>query len=123
MSKFYKTKEFKSLEKEWYRKLAKEGFDDAEDTSKDYRPLVAWHSFRFSKTTVTQRDALDLYYHRAKELLSTYEFKCNIHRLIWELHSEGYSKRKIEKAISGHKDSLKREWIGHIIRLIAKEIK
>lgn len=123
MAKFYKKNEFKELEREWYQKLAKEGFEDAEDASVEWRPMRAWHSFRFKNITPIEIDALDAYYHKAKELLHSYEFESNMHRLIWELHTEGYSKRRIEKAISGHKDNYKREWIAVIIAKIAKEIK
>lgn len=123
MSKFYRTKEFKSLERDWYQKLKKEGFQDAEDATKDYRPLHEWHSFRFAAKDPLRLESAKDYYDKAKDLLESYPFKTPMHKWIWELHTSGLSKRKIEKITGGQRDSLKREWIGHIIRLIAKEIK
>lgn len=38
---------FKDLEAHWYRKLAKDGFRDAENTNLSDRPLKEWHSFKF----------------------------------------------------------------------------
>lgn len=131
MTKFYKTSEFKNLEKEWYQKLAKDGFEDAENAAVNWngdRPLKAWHSFRSVEPLHTQKQALYDYYDRAKEILDTYEFKSNMHRWIWELHCKGYSKRRIEKVINGptsrqsHHLSIKREQIGKIIAEIAKEV-
>lgn len=123
MSKFYKTNEFKNLEREWYLRLQKEGFKDAEDTTKDHRPLNEWHSFRFAAKSQLRLESAKDYYARAKDLLELYPFKSEMHRWIWELHSKGLSKRKIEVLTRGHKDSIKREWIGHLIKIIAKEIK
>lgn len=120
----YKTPEFKRLEREWYETLRQEGFDDAEDSERNWggdRPLKSWHSFRFN-APLKERDA-SAYYDQAKELLNTFEFKSELHRQIWELHCRGFSKRKIEVAIGNHENGVKREMIGIIIQRIRKEIR
>lgn len=109
------------LKKIWYRKLEDSGFDDAENTSHPDQPLKTWHSFKF-------KDALKLtetstYYLKAIQLVDTYDFDNSTHRKIWELHCEGYSKRKIEKEITECDPTYKRSQIETIINFIASSIK
>lgn len=115
--------QFNRLEKHWYGKLQASGFNDIEDHSRRDRPLKAWHTFRFKYANITVRANCEEYFNDAKELLHTYKFKNDTHKRIWELHAQGFSKRKIEQAIKHLKKRYRREQIGNIIRIIAKEIK
>jgi len=117
------SQEFKALQKEWDAKLKASGFDDIEDTTREDRPLKAWHNFRFKRTPIVQREATETYIDSAKALLLTYPFKNPTHRRIWELHCEGKSRREIEEAISGFKKTYKHANIQFIINKIAREIK
>lgn len=122
------SKDFKKLQKEWYEKIKKEGFVDAEDTENPHRPLKSWHSFKFYAPDKNQKlyfismDSAEEYYKRARHLLVDYKFDKEIHKRIWTLHSEGWSTRQIEKKISRFDKSYKRSQISNIINKIAKEI-
>lgn len=120
------------MEKVWYDKLKEEGFEDIEDTNNEFRPLKSWHSFRFmlndssyfkNTNLRTNRESAISYYRLACQLLNTHHFKNETHRRIWELHSEGWSKRQIEAEIKDLRPTYKRERIGIIINMIAEEIK
>lgn len=115
--------DLKALQKLWYSKLADDGFDDIENVNHAEMPLKTWHSQKWQNRCKTRIELTQEYYRRARDLLNTYSFNEPIHRTIWELHSEGLSKRKIEKAISSSPTPYKREAIGVIINIIAVTIK
>lgn len=122
MSNPFNTPRVKKLTTLWYEKLKEEGFSDIENTTHDLTPLRVWHSLKWANTSDDKREATLLYYTKAKELLETHPFENEIHRRIWELHCDGFSKRKIEKLIATLPKACKREQIGKIINLIASEI-
>jgi hypothetical protein len=113
---------FKKLEARWYKKLKDAGFDDIEDSTRPGRPLHAWHSFRFYSQNTRSENA-ELYYQMAAHLLLEFKFENTTHQRIWELHADGWSKRQIEKEISGLVPTYRREQIGNIIAKIAKNIR
>jgi hypothetical protein len=113
----------KKLEREWYEKLRESGFVDIEDTTTEERPLISWHNMRFKNKAIVQREALQDYYARAKEVLATYKFDTLKEHKIWELHSEGVSINRIEKALTRFKAPNKREYIRNVINKVAKGIK
>ncbi len=118
-----KHQDLKALQKIWYEKLKSDGFEDIEDTDNVYKPLKAWHSFRFHRLgSLLKIETSEIYYEKAASLLHRFNFKNVTQRKIWELHSQGWSKRQIEKEIKDHKPSYKREWIAVIIKRISKEI-
>jgi hypothetical protein len=119
----------------WNQRLEDSGFEDIEDQDCQTQfyigtelasdpvpapPLKVWHARRPDIFTVDPET--ESYYRMAERLLQVYEFKNPTHRRIWELHTKGLSKRKIEKAIARMKKSYKREQIGNIIAEIEKEI-
>lgn len=115
--------EQKKLERQWYDKLQASGFNDIEDTQRSDRPLKSWHNFKFQYVNLIQRGAREEYFYLAKELLRTYAFKNETHRIIWDLHCKGLSKRNIEASIKHLEKPYKREQIGNILCIIAREIK
>lgn len=117
--------DLKELTQIWYKKLKEHGFEDIEDTSHPESPIKDWHKFKALRRFKNDPNKLHFttqYYTQAQNLLHTYNFDSPLHKKIWELHCEGFSKRKIEKAIAHFKPTYKREHIGNIIKLIAAEI-
>lgn len=116
------SKSLEELKREWYQKLSDTGFIDAEDTTHPDQPLKTWHSFKWRKSETHKNNSARDYYLKAMELIETYRFDNNTHKVIWELHCEGLSKRKIEVVIVDYTPTYKREQIGNIIKLIASSI-
>ncbi len=117
-------KSFEDLKQHWYAQLKDNGFQDAEDTSHPDYPLKTWHSFKWRNTPDQKTIATREYYSKAIQVLETYSFDNPTHKIIWELHCEGLSKRKIETFIvkNNCNPSYKREQIGNIINIIAGSI-
>lgn len=116
-----KCKHCLALQETYYAKLREidPSWIDIEDTKHPERPLISWHNFRFSQNTPDKMSDVGDYYQSARSLLHTHKFKNDAHKLIWELHAQGLSKRKIEKAIAGSPKPYKRESISTIIKVIA----
>lgn len=92
------TDAFKKLQKEWYIKLKKSGFEEIEDLKTG--GLQKWHASYYMNTYPTfvfqaQRE----YYYLATHFLTSHSFSHEIERLIWSLHSEGMPMRKIAKEV------------------------
>ena len=85
------SKEYKKLQATWYKKLAKSGFEDAEQLDGN---LKEWHSYRYVLDVhpgVASQDSRAEYYRLAGHFLHSHAFE-NLHeRQIWELHCEGKS--------------------------------
>lgn len=77
---------------EWYQRLKNEGFLDIEKPSVDYASELK----RFNSTNNFKEAQIE-YYEKAKEFLNNYNFPEESHRLLWELHSQGMTERKILK--------------------------
>lgn len=91
-----KPEDLKALQKLWYEKLKSEGFDDIEDGPY----LKEWDSFYFQTRHEPQSFSLKHeYYYLAEHFLTSFEFKSEIEKEIWRLHSEGLGFRDISKAI------------------------
>lgn len=92
----FNSKKFQQAKSEWYEKLRKDGFNDLEATenSSFVRPVVV--------TSQTQKrkyhGGFD-YYRWCNEVLERYQFKKDIHKKIFWLHTEGKSDRLIAKWI------------------------
>lgn len=114
----FDTPEMRKLNKEWSQKLKESGFEDAEDRNHPESPLKTWHSFKWKGSPPAQIEATQAYFAKALEILSIYTFENETHRRIWELHCQGFSKRKIETQISKLIPNYKREQIGNIINFI-----
>lgn len=97
----FKTKEFKTLQKEFYDKLADSGFEDIEETDSPKELLTAWHGSYFT----ARHDPEDFkeiaqYYNSADSILNNYEFSNEVDKQIWERHSKGLSIRRIALELS-----------------------
>lgn len=93
-----KSKEFLTLQAEWYAKLQGTGFKDAEQLDGN---LKEWHSFAFPR--ITGRDTIKAraeYYVLAGNFLYDYKFETPRDRLVWAMHAEGMSEREIASKIT-----------------------
>ncbi len=117
-------KPFEQLKNLWYKKLEESGFKEIEDTSHPDQPLKEWHAhaFKLRKIDGLKAELSYDYYLKARELIDTYAFDNPTHKVIWRLHAEGLSKRKIEKEIEAMTPSYKRSQIESIIKFIATSI-
>lgn len=111
-------KEFKTLEKYWYKLLEYSGWQDCEDTNNDSRPLKSWHSLKYQAQDPVRVEALKIYYEKAQDLLNTYPFHNLTHRKIWELHCEGIDEREIAYRIKVLKKSMVHLIIANLARRI-----
>ena len=91
-----RTKEFKTLQREWYKKLKDSGFKEIEDTSSPLEMLKTWHSSYFiNRNTPDTFLAKQSYFQSASRFLHSNKFKSEKDRLIWEMHCDGATLRGI----------------------------
>lgn len=110
------TKSFKELKDHWYKKIKKSGFKDLEDTSNPYQPLKSWHNLKFKKQSPF--NSSEKYYKLASEFQHNPSFNdackfiikhgnCKFTKnqiiLIWQLHVDGSTRRKIAKELNRSK--------------------
>lgn len=127
MSSLFKTKEFKDLEKEWYDKLAKDGFKDLERQDrvgkKEERLKNGSVEIIQDRYTLEQFKIKEEYYRVAGQFLHNNKFKCSLDRLVWSLHSEGMSIRNIIKKLKKKGRTAYKDLIHGIIKRLADEMK
>lgn len=113
---------FQQLRAIWDEKLKDSGFEDIEEKNTPNSRLIRWHSHHYARINEDKINATIAYYNKAVDLLHTYKFENPTHKRIWELHSEGFPKRKIAKLIENLTPAYKRETIGNIIKLIESSL-
>lgn len=101
MSNPFKSKEFKSLQREWYKKLKDDNFKDIEDQEVDR--LKVWHSYDFTRKNKQEFEAREEYFSLCLEFSREYKFESESDRKVWEYHSEGYSIREISTLMRSDK--------------------
>lgn len=84
------------LQKIWYKKLEKSGFEDIEQ---DDDNLKVWSSVFFLRNSPEQIQAKQAYYQMATNFLEEHKFKTRREEIIWTYHSEGISYRDISKLL------------------------
>jgi hypothetical protein len=95
-----KSKELSKLQKIWYSKLKKEGFEDIESFDKTMEPRdMLKGNQSISKWMKQQESGNEDYYTAARAYIHTYKFSCAKHKKMWALHSEGKSFRVISESI------------------------
>jgi hypothetical protein len=96
-----KDKGFRELQKKWYDRLKKEGFDDIEWT--DHKTGYGQDSPHLKRSTyyISSKYSLgtENYYRLFRNFVSHATFTSKIDKTIAELHSEGFSYRQIIKQI------------------------
>lgn len=112
------------LRNEWYLKLKEDGFIDIEKAqSEEYGSDLKRYN-----STQNFKEAQVEYYEKAKEFLLNYEFPNDGEKLVWELHSQGMTERKIIawlqihgiKLEIHHKTEQSGVSKGHIYRILRK---
>lgn len=127
------SKEFRCLQNEWYQKIETHGFTEIENTNHRDIPLKEWHSFKITshkfqimkKNRAEYQRLIDDFINHAcfSEACTSMvkhgncKFKPEDIALIWELHTQGHTTRKIANHMNRVKsridDVLKglREWM------------
>lgn len=104
MSNPYKTKQFRKLQNTWYKKLAKSGFKDIEETGHDDPFLKRWHKHDIATAYESGRaQETEKYFRVCRQFLNQHNFDTGTEKLIWALHSEGKSVREIAKEVEYEK--------------------
>lgn len=92
--------ELKKLQKQWYCKLAKAGFEDIEDTDSKNEMLKRWDSLYFlSRYDAKSFEEHQRYYQRASQFLESNYFDTSFEKAIWALWTEGKTIKEIEKRL------------------------
>lgn len=88
----YSSPKFKKLQKKWYDKLAKSGFQEIEDTNSPREMLKQWHNnyFRNKNRQLTFKEK-ETYFKNATWFLHSHVFETSLEKRIWEAHSDGLS--------------------------------
>lgn len=88
----------KQLTALWYKKLAKSGFEDIEDTNSQNEMLKDWHSLKFLGPHKKGRfEAQKRYYELACQFLHDHYFETSREKAIWAKHTDGQTIREIAK--------------------------
>lgn len=96
----FRTKKFKALQRQWYQKLEKEGFEEIEDVESGRELMKVWHAHYFQTKYEPQTFlAKQEYYSLAFSFLERHSFGHKKEQAIWELHANGQSLRKIAESL------------------------
>lgn len=114
------SKEFKDLQKTWYSKLEKKGFQDIEQ---DETKLKSWSKALYDSRHESYRFSNEEYYRLAGHFLHDYKFETKLDKFVWEQHSLGLTSRDIAKLT---KAKLAKEYrkshVHNIIKKLEKEM-
>lgn len=103
--KFYQSARFREINREWQKKLKESGFSDIEytfpngDTSGLTKPAIGVCG---PQPSLQKYNARIEYYTMASKFLHDFKFSTRLDFKIWELHSDGFSYRKIVKTCNAH---------------------
>lgn len=132
-----KPKTLKTLQKEWYKKLEREGFKDIEknpDTLKVYDKFqfITKLKSRQSRLPIGQGtqfphrieafrlQAIQEYYYRANQFLNDHKFANKRERIVWEYHANGISYRDISKTLRKVRISIARTQVYDIVKRLRR---
>lgn len=117
------SKQFKTLQDKWYKKLKDSGFEDIEqDETYLKRSSTNFLSSNFNyDTSHTVQDIVNKielkteYFRRARHFLNDHKFKNKTQKYIWAEHSEGVSHRTITEALKARGHNIGRTKVLNII--------
>ena len=95
-AKFYLTKAFKKLDKKWKAKLAKSGFEDAEQ---DDGMLKNWDSSVRLRYDTHKFASIEEYFRLAGHFLHEYSFISECQKKMWEMHANGTTINEISSFV------------------------
>ncbi len=92
-----KERDLIALQKEWYKKLADDGFEDIEyfDHSMEPRDMMVKEASKLALTHAQKFTATEQYYIEAGQFYWSHAFSSPLNKQVWFLHSEGIPHRKI----------------------------
>jgi len=108
--KFWVNKEFKALEKDWYRKLKEQGFVDIEKQIGSRQ--VLWSKSKV-KEDIYERSE---YYRQLQNKIHTAKFDSDFDRTVMTLTAQGYMIKDIVKVLAAQGDSGYRGTVRYRIR-------
>lgn len=114
----FQSRQFKKLQSKWYGILKETGFQDIEDASGNLTDHQSVQDFaqRIGFRAGLVEEIQD-YFSWACEMVWRGRFKSAQDRMIWRLHAEGKSSRKIQE-----KTGLDRRWISRKILKLRHEL-
>ncbi len=117
--------ELERLQKVWYAKLKKEGFNDIEDARNPDLNLTNHDAFsqsnKYGQHTPLWRQSKEEYYQMATYFLNHYKFASNLEKIIWEYHTNAMSRQDIAATLKKMRLLKTGEFgVGAIIRKLKK---
>lgn len=124
MAAWYKDKDFKSLEAHWYQKLKEEGFEDAENVSKETRPLKVEHGYyyicRYDELSFKQKEE---YFRLCDRFRNEFPFDNEFDQAVFGLHAAGRSNREIAKVLEASGYIANKDKVGAVVNRLVKIMK
>lgn len=111
--------EFKALQRKWYEKIKKKGFQDIEEEKK-----VGYYQttgFRHGSLDPDRMEARREYFTRAGQFLHSRKWDSRDEKRIWELHAKGDSIRAIASAIGHSRSDVHRIIFGLASKMMTRE--
>lgn len=119
-----KPPQLQRLKAEWYKKLKDSGFEDIEDTNSPRELLKSWHStYFFRKYTPEMFAQRQEYYEKAGRFLATHPFQYQIHKEIWQMHTEGLSIRTISASLKDSGTPMHKDAVHKVLKALIKAMK
>jgi len=115
-----RSKQFSTLQAEWYKKLKDSGFNDIERKNGD---II--HSAEDNIVTHYDQNSFEAkrdYNRLAGQFLHDYKFKSNLERLVWEHHVEGMSIRNIVKTLKAKRINVYKRKIHELLNRLIEEM-
>lgn len=96
--KFYRSKRFLDLQKQWYDKLSQSGFSDLEHYSQktgllEHSPFLRTSLSKFKQLQHENVHAKLEYFSSAVDFLNDHDFPTMLHELLWRLYIKGTTQR------------------------------
>lgn len=117
-----KPKDYNSLKKEWYEKLADSGFKDIEQDEFKFKHVS--HASYFGREIVKRNyHAKSEYYSMAGQFLNSYKFESELEKVIWEYHANGISLRNIAKLLKTVEIDMNKDSVHGVLKKLVAEMK
>jgi hypothetical protein len=112
---------FSKLKAEWYKKLKLQGFNDIEYEDGSIACSVPTG---YRNKVVYQQEIVRDYYYMCYHFLHEHQFETQLHKIIWEYHTDGMSIRNIAETLKKAKIKvLNKSQIDRIVRKLVKIMK
>lgn len=94
-------KELIALQKEWYKKLKEDGFQDIEyfDSNMEAKDMMYREATKFAIASVDTFTSTEQYYIEARQFLHSHSFLSNRDKIVWTNYTDGLSYRKIGEIV------------------------